>query len=384
MKKVCVLGGGASGLMCACFAKETAIVTIVEENLKIGKKILATGNGRCNLTNVNMNKCSYNNNLNKFFKQFSQNNTIDFFNQIGLETYVDEQGRVYPFSMNADSVLGVLVNFLKQKKNVKIETNKHFIGLKKESSGFRVFFEDSSEFFDEVVVALGNKANLSIFDELGVKTKPFVPSLCGLKTKKYKNLAGVRVSGVLVKCPSVNFEEVGEVLFREDGISGIVIFNLSAHLARTRKFSAQIYVDFLPNKTAEEVKFLLYERKKLLKNYKIDDFLTGFFNKNINFELLTKISVNLNKPVSELKEQDIFNLATEIKNYKIDCFDSLNNNQVFSGGVCLGELTDNLESVKIPGLFFVGECVDVDGVCGGYNLQWAWTSGKIVGENIWN
>lgn len=382
MKKVCVLGGGASGLMCACFANESTMVTVVEENSKSGKKILATGNGRCNLSNVNMNKCSYNCNIDEYLKLFSQKDTIAFFKQIGLETYVDEQGRVYPFSMSASSVLEVLVNFLNQKKNVKIVTNKQFTGLKKESGGFRVYFADSSEYFDEVVVALGNKANLSEFDNLGIKTKQFVPSLCGLKTKKNKVLAGVRVSNVLVKCPSVNFEEIGEILFREDGVSGIVIFNLSAFLARVGNFNAKIYVDFLPNKSVQDVIFLLNNRKALLHNYKVDNFLTGFFNKNVNFNLLTRIGVNLEKTVCDLSEQEIINLATEIKNYKIDCFGSLNNNQVFSGGVCLDGLSEHLESLKMPALFFVGEVVDVDGVCGGYNLQWAWTSGKIVGENL--
>lgn len=381
MKKVCILGGGASALMCACFAPNDVLVTLIEQNDKVGKKILATGNGRCNLTNINMNKCSYNVNIESFLKRFSCQDVIGFFSSIGLETYADEQGRVYPLSNSAVSVLEVLKNHILQKNNVNIVTGKKVTNLTKEESVFKVFYEDSFEVFDSVVVALGNNASLSIFDKLSVKTKPFVPSLCALKTKKNKTLSGVRISNVKVNCKDVGFEEVGEVQFREDGVSGIVVFNLSAFFARQNKLF-DFYLDFLPNLSKDELIEKLKNRRIKLNNYLIDDFLTGFFIKAVNFDLLSKLKLDLNKKVNSLSDKNLLELASLIKNYKIVPLDFLNNNQVCSGGVCLDQLDQNLQALFCKGLYFIGEVVDVDGVCGGYNLQWAWTSGKIVGENL--
>ena len=383
MKKICILGGGASALICACFAPSDVLVTLIEQNDKVGKKILATGNGRCNLTNSNMNKYSYSANIESFIKRFSSHDVINFFSSIGLETYADEQGRVYPLSNSAVSVLEVLKNFILQKNNVNIITGKKFLNLTKEDKGFKVFYEDSFEVFDSVVVALGNNASLSIFDKLGVKIKPFVPSLCALKTKRNKTLAGVRISNVKVTCKDVGFEEVGEVQFREDGVSGIVVFNLSAFFARQNKLF-DFYLDFLPNLSSDELIEKLKNRRIKLNNYLIDDFLTGFFIKAINFDLLSKLKLDLNKKVCSLTDKNLLELASLIKNYKIEPLDFLNNNQVCSGGVCLDQLDQNLQALFCKGLYFIGEVVDVDGVCGGYNLQWAWTSGKIVGESLWN
>lgn len=382
MKNVCILGGGASALMCACCAKDNVNVKIIEQNSKVGKKILATGNGRCNLTNKIVNDKSYNTDIKNFLNKFNQFDTLNFFNSIGLETYADNEGRVYPFSNSASSVLEVLLNYLINKKNINIDTDKKFVDIEKIDNKYRIQFEDSFEDFDEVIVALGNKANLNLFEKFGVKNNPFVPSLCGLKTSKNKNLAGTRVSNVKVFCKAVNFEETGEILFREDGISGIVIFNLSAFLSRAKINSAEIIIDLMPNINFEILLNKLKNRKELLKNYKINDFLTGFFNKTINFDLINKLKFDLEKDVSKLSDKDLFNLAKLIKNYSIKTLGFLDNNQVFNGGVKLSSLTNCLEAINQKGLYFIGEIVDVDGVCGGYNLQWAWTSGKIVGENL--
>ena len=382
MKSVAVLGGGASALMCACFAMDNVEITIIEQNEKVGKKILATGNGRCNLTNVNMNKYSYSCNISNYLNKFTTEQTIKFFNSIGLDVYSDEEGRVYPFSNSAVSVLECLKNYLQTKKNVKFCTGKTFVGFKKEANKFKVVMQDEVLYCDEVVVALGNKADLSIFEKFNLQTKSFVPSLCALKTAKNKNLAGVRVDNVKVICKSVGFEEIGEVLFREDGISGIVIFNLSAYLARKNNFKQNIVLDFMPSISEQDLFQKLKDRAKLLKNYKINDFLTGFFIKQLNYDLLLKLKFNLEKRVEMLTDNDISSLSHLIKNYIVTTDGYLNNNQVCSGGVELNSLDDNLQAKNCKGLYFIGEVVNVDGVCGGYNLQWAWTSGKIVGENL--
>ena len=382
MKSVAILGGGASALMCACFIKDNIRVDIIEQNDKVGKKILATGNGRCNLSNVNMNKYSYNCNIDKYLCRFSTEQTLKFFKSIGLITYADEEGRIYPFSNSAVSVLEVLKNYLFTKKNVRFLTGKTFLDLNKQKDKFEVVMQDEKLIYDEVVVALGNKANLQLFDKFSIKTKPFNSSLCALKTSRNKNMAGVRVDNVKVSCVNANFEEIGEILFREDGISGIVVFNLSAYLSRLNNFNSNIVLDFMPNITTEDLYKTLKNRATLLKNYKIDDFLTGFFIKQLNYELLQKLKFNLDKNVLSLTDSQIYSLAQLIKNFTITTCGCLSNNQVCSGGVELNSLDDNLQAKNTRGLFFIGEIVNVDGVCGGYNLQWAWTSGKIVGDSL--
>jgi len=386
MEKVCILGGGASALMCACFA--TGNVTIIEQNDKAGKKILATGNGRCNLTNKNYKSGVYNQNIDKFLNKFDYLSVLKFFKSIGLETYFDEEGRCYPLSNSSSSVVDVLKNYLQTKNNVKFVCEKKVNKIEKNENGYNICFEDETkEFFEKVVVATGNYTNLSIFDDLNIKYNQFVPSLCSLKTTiKNKSLSGLRVSGVKVSCnlKNYNFEEIGEILFKDEGVSGIVIFNLSSHMARENNFKYDFFVDYLPKLSTKEIEQNLKNRRESLKNLTCIDFLTGFFHKSLNFELLKLCKIDLNKSVKNITDIEIKNLCYLIKNYKISACGHYDNNQVACGGVTLGQLFDNLESKKNKNLFFIGEVVDVDGVCGGYNLQWAWTSGKIVGECLWN
>lgn len=385
MYRDAIIGGGASALMCACQIKNKNVV-IFEAAEKYGKKILATGNGRCNLTNLNMNSCSYNQNLNKYFSKFSADETIQFFNNIGLVTYADEEKRVYPISNTATSVLSVFKNYLDKKDNVKIETEKKVVDIFYDKNKYKLTFEDGLfEYFDRVVVASGNQTNLSIFDKFGIKYKNFVPSLCSIKTQKHKALAGVRVSNVKVNCKIQNteFNQVGEVLFKEDGISGIVIFNLSTNMARVNNFNGyKIYLDFLPNVEKNELMQMLNSRIINLAEQKVEEFLTGMFHKQLNYEILKRSKINLENTIKYLKTCEINAICENIKHFELISCGNHENNQVASGGILLSELNNNLESIKQPSLYFIGEVVDVDGQCGGYNLQWAWTSGYIVGETL--
>lgn len=384
MEKVCIVGGGAGALMCACFAKNKNI-TIVEKNEKVGKKILATGNGRCNLTNVNMNNYAYNINLDKFLSRFTPSKTLAFFNEIGLITYVDDEGRVYPISNTANSVLDVLKNNVQKNKNIKIITEKQVIDVNKQENLYKIDYSDgTNELFNKVVIASGNLTNLTLFDKFNIKYKKFTPSLCGLVTEKHKNLMGVRCKNVLVKCNlgSHEFNEIGEILFKDDGISGIVIFNLSSHMARIGNFNQKIVIDFMPEVSAINLVEILKQRRNNLNELKVEDYLTGIFHKAINFEILKRCGINFNKRIQEISEEEINKICHKIKCYELQSISYSDNNQVFNGGIDINELTNNLECKQHKGLYFIGEVVDVDGVCGGYNLQWAWTSGKIVGESL--
>ncbi|MBE7082313.1 MAG: aminoacetone oxidase family FAD-binding enzyme [Clostridiales bacterium] len=386
MKKVCILGGGASSLFCALNINENIDVTIFEKNDKIGKKILATGNGRCNLTNLNIDKNSYNQDITNFLKKFNVEQTIAFFKSLGLATYADEMGRVYPISNSATSVLDVLKNAIASKPNIHIVSGKTVKDISKNSDQYVITFEDNSTCnFQNVIVALGNEINLQMFDKLGVQTKKFTPSLCAIKTQKQNKLAGIRLSDVKVSCMLNNyaFEEVGEVLFREDGLSGIVIFNLSSFMARSGSFeNYQICIDLLPKISLEELNKMLLERKSAFAKSSISEFLTGIFVKAINLNLFERLNIGADKKVGSLADGQIFELAKTIKNLTFVSTGNLNNNQVCCGGVCLNQLDQTLQCKNHKGLYFIGEAVDIDGVCGGYNLQWAWTSGAIVGQSL--
>lgn len=384
MEKIVIIGGGASALMCACHIKNKD-VTLFEMGEKIGKKILATGNGRCNLTNLNMNGYSYNQSLDKYFEKVSVGETMEFFNKIGLEFTVDDEGRVYPLSNTATSVLSVLKNNIELKKNVKIESNKEIIDVFYENNAYKLVFSDNShQFFDKVIIASGNCTNLKIFDKFNIKYKNFTPSLCSLKTEKHKALSGVRVDDVCVKCNSngINFEENGEVLFKDEGISGIVIFNLSSHMARINNYNNKIFIDYLPKVDESELFLILNERKEKLSSLACEDFLTGFFHKQVNNEILKRVNIKFELKVKDISTSQLKKIAYLIKNFELNTCGYYENNQVMSGGVLLNELNNNLECKKQKGLYFIGEVCDVDGVCGGYNLQWAWTSGQIVGESL--
>lgn len=383
MKTVCILGGGASALMCACFCSNNLDVTIIESASKVGKKILATGNGRCNLSNININKNSYNCDITNYLNQFNVKDALNFFSSIGLETYVDDEGRVYPISNSANSVLDCLNNYIKTKNNIEIITDKTFEGINNKNNKYYINLSDETELkFDIVVVAMGNKIDFSKFSNFNIQFNEFVPSLCALKTSKHKNLAGLRVDNVMVTCEDVNFKEKGEILFKEDGISGIVIFNLSAYFSRIKNFNHKVSLDFMPNKTNKELLQFLMDRKEKLKNYKVADFLIGIFNHLLALDIIKKVNLNLDAKIINLTNMQIERIAKLIKNYELSTCGYFDNNQVCCGGVNLDQLSLNLESKKYKGLYFIGENVNVDGVCGGYNLQWAWTSGNIVGRSL--
>ena len=197
-------------------------------------------------------------------------------------------------------------------------------------------------------------------------------------------MVGARCSNVRVFCENekVKFNEIGEVLFKENGVSGIVIFNLSAHFARNNIKNAEFFIDFLPNINENDLFFKFKERKNTLSNYKIKDFLTGLFMPCLCEKFLSTCKLNYESDVKTLSDEKLNQLIHLIKNYKIEMKGYENNYQVKTGGISLNSLLDNLESKTNKNLFFIGEAVNIDGVCGGYNLQWAFTSAAIVVRSL--
>jgi len=377
---VVIIGGGASGCMAAINCKNKS-VAIIDANSKPAKKILATGNGRCNITNKNISSSFYNQNIDKYISKFDQFKTLSFFESLGLETYFDEEGRCYPVSNSAKSVVDVLTNNLLKKADLFLEHK--VLNIRYNNKSFLLETNKDQFICNKLVVACGSGEVLDLIKSMPIKTKLFVPSLVALKSKDIKDLNGVKLSNVLVSVNNYKQTktELGEVLFKDGGISGIVIFNLSSLFAREGKFKGSIAIDVLPNLTKQELILKLQKRKTL--NVTLDKFFVGFFQNSVANEIFKQAHINTNLNSQKLTNLQIEVLADTIKALKFDVNGVFDNNQVNSGGVCLGDLNDNLMSLKVPNLFFCGEVCDVDGVCGGYNLQWAWTSGKIVGDNLW-
>lgn len=373
---VIIIGGGASGIMCASNITSKSVL-IIEQQDKIGKKILATGNGRCNLTNANINKNFYNTNLvEKYFNKFSVNDTLAFFENIGLSTYADEQGRVYPLSNYASSVLDVLRLNLDKKQNVNILTNCKATKIKKDNGNHLVECGDKKFECNHLVFCCGgNFDNIFTFK---IDSSKFSPSLCSFVTTKNKGLNGVKQKDVKVWLNNdINKCETGEVLFKENGVSGIAVFNLSSYYNGD---STILNIDLLPNITTSQLINMLNKRVTIFN--KCENLLTGLFHSKLCASIMEKCNIDLSMPCNNLTEENIVKIANQIKCYSLTILDTENNNQIYKGGINLECLSDNLEYVNQKKLFFTGEAVNVNGLCGGYNLQWAWTTGKIVADYI--
>ena len=385
MKKynVVIVGGGASGLLASLqFEKSNKKVLLIEAGYSLGKKILVTGNGRCNLTNRNMSSKYFNQNIDEYLKQFNEKYAIKYFNSIGLETYADESGRVYPITNSSKSVVDVLTKKLSTLSNVEVVNNLLVETIARSEKGYIVSGKNFEFWAGNIIIANGNIEN-NFLDDFDIKFVEKTPSLVALTTKENtKNLDGVRINNVSItaECLGDIKTEAGELLFKDKGLSGIAIFNLSTLFARKKKFKGKISVNLLPDRTQEEIIKLLGTRIRLFDN--VVDIFTGLFVDKIREEIFRRLKIDEQLKSSKFSNSNIIKIAHLIQNLDFEVNGCYNNNQVVSGGVKLEELSSCLEHKKYKGLYFVGEAVDVDGECGGYNLQWAWTSGTIAGKAL--
>lgn len=385
---VIIIGGGASGMF---LASELAgrRVALIEANDRVGKKLLATGNGKCNLTNLDMNIVHYNRPsfVETYLDRFDAHDTIASFERMGLITKVIDK-RVYPYSECASTVLDILRGAV-QKCGTEVFTGhivnsvEYFADTYTVGGVTKVDGQTKSFSFtaDNVVLATGSNATFgrnsnSLFTALGHTAREFTPALVPIKTNKepIKGLSGVRVKAG-VRCGARY--EVGEVLFKDFGVSGIAVFNMSSEIARGKlKIGSNLTIDFMPEYSVGEVESLLRKRG----NVRVGELLTGTFHSKVVDRILWASGVN----PDDLAQPKISAIARTIKTYtlKIEglCDSSLS--QVMSGGLNIREFDHNLMSMKSKNAFAIGEALDVDGDCGGYNLQWAWTSAKVVAEYI--
>lgn len=402
--KIAIIGGGASGLCCAVTAAEKAKqtgnkteVVIYEAKDRVGKKILATGNGRCNMLNMGATADDYSSPsfVRGVLNRYSAEYTRHFFEDIGLYTREDEEGRVYPLSNQATSVLDVL-RLECERLGVKNVCSGEITSIKKQGKGFLL---SDGKIYDKVVLACGGKASAKNFGGyellkgLGITVTKLQPALTKLTVKDNtytKQLKGIRhkVGLSLYIDGKKTAEEKGELLFADYGLSGIAVMQLSTFVARNMKQSksvASVRCDFVTEMTFGELKDNIKKFASHNKNIKAENLLTGFMPKKLGEVVCKSVGVQPTKASGELTDNDIKNIASACKNFSFEVaglrpFDDA---QVTSGGADLKEFDSyTLEAKKVRDLYCCGELLDIDGPCGGYNLLWAFASGIAVGENL--
>ena len=399
--EIAVIGGGASGMIVAITARKSGKeVVVLERKDRILKKVLITGNGRCNITNVNADISNYFgkniSSVENILNSFNPQDTMDFFNGLGIICNEENRGKVYPLSGQASSVVDAL-RFEAERLGVRIETEFYVRKIEKEGFKFKIYSEERKKIeAGRVIIAAGgqsypelgsNGSGFELAKELGHSVTKLSPSIVQLKSEKHqvKGLQGIKTDVAVTACGDnkkiCTYD--GELLFTDYGISGNVVFNISFVMPLYK--NVEFEIDFMEKFDYNELYEILKERKKMMSHLTMENYFNGMINKKLG-QFLSKVSgiEKLSKPVKDLNDSEIRKLCTVLKKYRIKILDTtgFRNAQVTAGGVSLDEVnSETLESKIVKGLYFSGEVLDVYGECGGFNLQWAWASGYIAGKN---
>ena len=404
---VVVIGGGASGLVAAIYAaKKGKKVTILEKNNTCGKKILVTGNGRCNYFNEDQNLIHYRSQNNELIKDIiTENNlkeVLNFFKNLGIEPKI-KNGYYYPYSNQAVSIQNALLIELKL-LNIRIKTDATVYEVKKNIDNTFLTITNQGNFVsNNVILATGTNASqkddlsnigIKTAEKFGLKTILFMPALVQLKgnEKYFKEWNGIRADIKISLFENDKFiaEEKGEIQLTDYGISGICAMNLSGRIARSLNSNKTevVKINFLDGlniNTIKETIELINNRNINMKNRTIIELLEGIINYKLLIVLLKKNKIQIDKKWDEISNQDKDNFVNDLVslNLNITGTNSFDKSQICSGGVLLKEINPNtMESIKTKGLYITGELLDVDGDCGGYNLTWAWITGMLAGKNV--
>lgn len=402
MRRVIVIGGGASGLMAAITAaRQGAKVTLIEKNRQTGKKLLATGNGHCNFTNRRQEPSCYRSGHPgrawEIIEAFPMEKTVAFFEELGILVR-DRGGYLYPNSGQASSVADVLrLEVQRLSYRVKEAYNTEVQAVEKQGTCFRVRTEGWTYEGDALILACGSEAapktgssgdGYRFAKSLGHTIIPPLPALTGVYARENDRgaLSGIRTQAeVTLRIDGkVCMTEEGEVQFASYGLSGIPIFQVSRYVSRAKEEgrTCEIDLDVCPAYTRADLEELLLRRDIPVGERKGSDSLLGMFPEKLSLVLLGRAGISAKKKRREWTDEDCRRLAGQIKRLTFQIFGcrGYEQAQVCTGGVPLTELRGTtMESVSVPGLYFAGELLDVDGACGGYNLQWAWSSGYLAG-----
>jgi hypothetical protein len=396
-----VVGGGAAGMIAAITAAQSGKrVMIIEKMNRLGKKILATGNGRCNFTNSYLDESCYRSSENRFpylaLEQFDHEDAIGFFEQLGVAV-VERDGYYYPRSNQAVSIADSLIYKI-QSLHISVELECKINQITRKQSHFVVSSKKKQFQGKNVLLAAGGKAQEKLGSDgsgyllakgLSHKVVEPFPALTALETsdRLIKKAAGVRcqckISGLMDD--KMIISETGELQITKYGVSGVVIFQLSRYIIEgiRRGKSGNLLIDFLDDEKSQEH---FYKKMREYSFYKtVLQWLEGYFPEKLAAILLEKAEIKLEKYVDELTKKERSRLWKTLKSYDVPItgWKDFDFAQVTAGGVSVRNVSPyTMESELVPGLYFAGEILDVDGTCGGYNLQWAWTSGYLAGRSI--
>ena len=396
---VIIVGGGASGLMAAVSAASSAQpVLLLERQARVGRKLMASGNGRCNLSNLQAGPGRYHGGDPEFCRpaltRFGVQETLDFFAGLGLVTCSEPDGRIYPFSDTAGSVVDVL-RLAAAEAGVETVTGTEADRVRHDKDGFTVLAGEQEYRGERLIVACGGAAGARLgggssgyrlLESLGHKRSPILPALTQIKTESRftRPLKGVRAKADLILTGDGRElgTAAGEVQFTDFGVSGPAAFDLSRAAAASNAKDPTLHLDLLPALTETELKERLAQRCAAFPALTVEHLLTGALHNRLALVLLRQAGLEMNSPLSALDGKQLDAVTALVKDWRLPVLGVLGFDaaQVTAGGILTRDFDpETLESRLVPGLYACGEVLDIDGDCGGFNLQWAWSSGRLAG-----
>lgn len=398
--KIAVIGGGPAGVIAAIeLAKNDQEVIIFEKNNRILKKLLATGNGRCNYTNNYVSSENYNckdNFVENVLEEFTRDNLIDYFKLMGIEPVLENRGKIFPVTLKANTVVNTLLEELDD-LGIEVLLNSEVLSIKKKNK-FSVKTKEKSFEFDKVIFAVGGSSmpssgsdgkSYKILENLGHNKIETFPALTQLKLSSdyLKSLSGVKVVGdvKLLENNKIIDKRNGDLLFTNYGISGPPILDLSRKVNEKNK-KLEIEMPLINNiEDIKEFRNLLYSRFYTLSHFSLERWLMGLVDKKFINMILKESNLKAETPLDLIEISDLEKLLNILLKSRFTVIGTkgFENSQVTCGGIATSEINkDTLESNIIDDLYIVGEVMDVDGDCGGYNLQWAFSSGIVAARSI--
>ena len=394
-----IIGAGASGMAAALAASQNpaAQVVLMERQARVGKKLSATGNGRCNLTNLHAMEGGFHGDAPEFaefaLSRFGVAETLVWFRKLGLYTVAEDSGRVYPYSDQANSVVDVL-RFALQRPNIRLLTGFEVMKVKKVDAQFRVDGTDESIFCDKLIVACGGLAGTKLGGSMsgykllrgfGHKCTKLRPTLVQLRSdwNGCAALKGVRANchATILHDGQLHLESVGEIQFTEHGLSGPVMFEISRDACQNGgQWICKL--DLLPDMDLEELQTELIRRRST--SWTAEDLFTGILHNRLGRVITQSVGIKPVWKIEDLNDQEILDACHAAKSLEITLTEPMGMDaaQVTAGGIVTEEFDEHtMESLLVPGLYACGEVLDIDGDCGGYNLQWAWSSGHLAGSH---
>jgi hypothetical protein len=400
--RIGIIGGGASGMVAAvAAARNGAEVVIIERMDRVGKKLLATGNGRCNYTNICIVSDRYHSTdlsiASEIIDNFTTYDAQEFFRGIGIEPYIDETGKVFPMSLQASSVVDVLRDEYTRLDAVE-KCSENVTRIEKHNKGYKVTSDKEVYSFEKIIIATGGKvgakfgsdgSGLKILEKKGYKSNETYPAIVKVKSDfpYLKSLKGYKTNCNLSLFSNGELLEsdFGEVLFADYGISGPPVLQLSGRGVKEILSGRKVYfeLDFFPELNKLQMYEFLENRFLSLRHKSIKDSFTGLLHKKVVIPLLKESNIiDFDQKCTKINKKKIYEIVKNLKSLRINILDyhSWNEAQVTGGGISLKSInTDTMESIKENGLYLAGEMLDIYGDCGGFNLHWAWATGIRAG-----